>query len=109
MPAALVPGLRSARIRRAARAHRARGPAGGLSDPAHIGAWSRNGASYAGLLRAINKASTRREIDSMLIDGIQNRGTQTVHESTDAIVQMATIGPDGPTATFVSRTGRVPW
>jgi len=39
----------------------------------------------------------------------QNRGTQTVHEGTDAIVQMATIGPDGPTATFVSRAGRVPW
>ena len=39
----------------------------------------------------------------------QNRGTQTVHEGTDAIVQMVTIGPDGPTATFVSRAGRVPW
>jgi len=39
----------------------------------------------------------------------QNRGTQTVREGTDVIVQMATIGSDGPTATFVSRTGRVPW
>ena len=39
----------------------------------------------------------------------QNRGTQTVHEGTDVIVQMATIGPDGPTATFVSRTGPVSW
>jgi NAD(P)-dependent dehydrogenase (short-subunit alcohol dehydrogenase family) len=39
----------------------------------------------------------------------QNRGTQTVHEGTDAIVQMATVGPDGPTATFVSRAGPVPW
>jgi NAD(P)-dependent dehydrogenase (short-subunit alcohol dehydrogenase family) len=39
----------------------------------------------------------------------QNRGTQTVQEGTDAIVQMATIGPDGPTATFVSRSGPVPW
>jgi NAD(P)-dependent dehydrogenase (short-subunit alcohol dehydrogenase family) len=39
----------------------------------------------------------------------QNRGIQTVHEGTDAIVHMATIGPDGPTATFVSRTGPVPW
>ena len=38
-----------------------------------------------------------------------NRGTQTVQEGTDAIVQMATVGPDGPTATFVSRDGRVPW
>src|SRR5262249_17333241 len=39
----------------------------------------------------------------------QNRGPQTVHEGTDAIVQMATIGRDGPTSTFVSRDGRVPW
>jgi NAD(P)-dependent dehydrogenase (short-subunit alcohol dehydrogenase family) len=38
-----------------------------------------------------------------------NRGTQTVAEGTDAIVQMATIAPDGPTGTFVSRDGPVPW
>jgi NAD(P)-dependent dehydrogenase (short-subunit alcohol dehydrogenase family) len=38
-----------------------------------------------------------------------NRGTQTVTEGTDAIVQLATIGPDGPTGTFVSRHGPVPW
>jgi len=38
-----------------------------------------------------------------------NRGTQTVTEGTDAIVRMATIGPDGPTSSFVSREGPVPW
>jgi NAD(P)-dependent dehydrogenase (short-subunit alcohol dehydrogenase family) len=38
-----------------------------------------------------------------------HRGTQTVTEGTDAIVGMATIGPDGPTGTFVSREGPVPW
>jgi hypothetical protein len=38
-----------------------------------------------------------------------NRGTQTVIEGTDAIVRMATIGPHGPTGTFVSREGPVPW
>jgi NAD(P)-dependent dehydrogenase (short-subunit alcohol dehydrogenase family) len=38
-----------------------------------------------------------------------NAGTQTVTEGTDAIVQMAGIGPDGPTGTFVSRDGQVPW
>jgi NAD(P)-dependent dehydrogenase (short-subunit alcohol dehydrogenase family) len=36
-------------------------------------------------------------------------GTQTVTEGTDAIVQMSDIGPDGPTGTFVSRDGQVPW
>jgi hypothetical protein len=32
-----------------------------------------------------------------------------VTEGTDAIVELATIGPDGPTGTFVSRRGPVPW
>jgi NAD(P)-dependent dehydrogenase (short-subunit alcohol dehydrogenase family) len=36
-------------------------------------------------------------------------GTQTVHEGTDAIVAMATIGGDGPTGTFVDRHGAVAW
>jgi NAD(P)-dependent dehydrogenase (short-subunit alcohol dehydrogenase family) len=36
-------------------------------------------------------------------------GTQTVTEGTDAIVEMATIGPDGPTGTFASRDGPVAW
>jgi NAD(P)-dependent dehydrogenase (short-subunit alcohol dehydrogenase family) len=39
----------------------------------------------------------------------RNTGGQTLREGTDAIVEMATIGPDGPTATFVSRGGPVPW
>jgi NAD(P)-dependent dehydrogenase (short-subunit alcohol dehydrogenase family) len=38
-----------------------------------------------------------------------NRGTQTVTEGTDVIVRMASIGPDGPTGSFVSRDGPVPW
>jgi NAD(P)-dependent dehydrogenase (short-subunit alcohol dehydrogenase family) len=36
-------------------------------------------------------------------------GFQTVVEGTDAIVQLATIGPDGPSGTFVDRHGPVPW
>jgi NAD(P)-dependent dehydrogenase (short-subunit alcohol dehydrogenase family) len=39
----------------------------------------------------------------------QHRGTQTVQEGTDAIVQMATAAPGGPTASFLSRDGVVPW
>jgi NAD(P)-dependent dehydrogenase (short-subunit alcohol dehydrogenase family) len=38
-----------------------------------------------------------------------NRGTQTVEEGTDAIVKLATIDSDGPTATFQDRNGTVPW
>jgi NAD(P)-dependent dehydrogenase (short-subunit alcohol dehydrogenase family) len=39
----------------------------------------------------------------------QHRGTQTVEEGTDVIVQLATVGPDGPTGTFCDRYGTVPW
>jgi NAD(P)-dependent dehydrogenase (short-subunit alcohol dehydrogenase family) len=38
-----------------------------------------------------------------------NSGTQTVAEGTDAIVRLATIGPDGPTGGFFDRHGTVPW
>lgn len=38
-----------------------------------------------------------------------NRGTQSVTEGTDAIVRLATIDADGPTATFQDRNGTVPW
>jgi len=38
-----------------------------------------------------------------------NRGTQSVGEGAEIIVRMASIGPDGPTGTFVSRDGPVPW
>lgn len=38
-----------------------------------------------------------------------HRGPQTVEEGTDAIVALATIGPDGPTGTFHDRNGVVPW
>ena len=37
------------------------------------------------------------------------RGKQTVEEGTDAIVQLATIGKDGPTGLYVNREGRMPW
>lgn len=39
----------------------------------------------------------------------QHRGRLTVTEGTDAIVRLATQGPDGPTATFTDRLGPVAW
>ncbi len=38
-----------------------------------------------------------------------NSGPQTVEEGTDAIVRLASIGPDGPTGGFFDRHGVVPW
>jgi NAD(P)-dependent dehydrogenase (short-subunit alcohol dehydrogenase family) len=39
----------------------------------------------------------------------QFRGTQTIEEGTEAIVRLATAGPDGPTGGFFGREGEVPW
>jgi NAD(P)-dependent dehydrogenase (short-subunit alcohol dehydrogenase family) len=36
-------------------------------------------------------------------------GALTVTEGTDSIVRLATLGPDGPTGTFVDRLGPVGW
>ncbi|HWU58320.1 MAG TPA: SDR family NAD(P)-dependent oxidoreductase [Microbacteriaceae bacterium] len=38
-----------------------------------------------------------------------NRGTQTVQEGTDAIVELATRGGTGPTGTFINREGVAPF
>jgi NAD(P)-dependent dehydrogenase (short-subunit alcohol dehydrogenase family) len=38
-----------------------------------------------------------------------HRGAQTVEEGAEVIVRMAKLDPSGPTATFVSADGVVPW
>ncbi|MFD7439270.1 SDR family NAD(P)-dependent oxidoreductase [Streptomyces sp. NPDC059861] len=38
-----------------------------------------------------------------------NQGTQTVGEGAEIIIRMATIGPDGPTGTFLEADGTIPW
>ena len=38
-----------------------------------------------------------------------NSGTQTVEEGSEAIVTLATLPKDGPTGTYLSRTGPVSW
>jgi NAD(P)-dependent dehydrogenase (short-subunit alcohol dehydrogenase family) len=38
-----------------------------------------------------------------------NNGTQTVREGTDAIVELATRGGEGPTGTFIDRAGVAPF
>ena len=77
--------------------------------------------AYCSSKAALNMLTTQyaRTFPAMRINAVDpgytatdlnaHRGTQTVSEGTDAIVAMATIGPDGPTGTFVSRDGPVPW
>ena len=38
-----------------------------------------------------------------------NTGTQTVEQGAEIIVRMARVGPDGPTGTFISAHGPLPW
>lgn len=38
-----------------------------------------------------------------------NSGPQTVTEGTDAIVELALLGPDGPSGTFIDRSGPAPF
>jgi NAD(P)-dependent dehydrogenase (short-subunit alcohol dehydrogenase family) len=77
--------------------------------------------AYFSSKAALNMLTTQyaRALPAMRINSVDpgytatdlnaHRGTQTLTEGTDAIVRMATIGPDGPTGTFVSREGPVPW
>ena len=53
-------------------------------------------------INAVDPGATRTDLNS-------NRGYQTLEEGTDVIVQLATIGADGPTGTFSDRAGNVPW
>jgi hypothetical protein len=48
-------------------------------------------------------------IGHMVVRRLAERGHQTVEEGSDAIVRLATLGPDGPTGGFFDRTGPVPW
>jgi NAD(P)-dependent dehydrogenase (short-subunit alcohol dehydrogenase family) len=79
------------------------------------------GPAYTSSKAALNMLTTQyaKAFPGMRINAVDpgytgtdlnnHRGTQTVTEGTDAIVRMATIGADGPTGTFTSRDGTVPW
>lgn len=42
-------------------------------------------------------------------DFTDNQASQTVQEGADPIVRMAARGSDGPTGTYVGRSGVIPW
>src|SRR5262249_45723680 len=79
------------------------------------------GLSYPASKSAVNMLTSQyaRAFPEMRVNAVDpgytatdfngHSGTQTVTEGTDAIVAMATIGPDGPTGTFTDRQGAVPW
>jgi NAD(P)-dependent dehydrogenase (short-subunit alcohol dehydrogenase family) len=79
----------------------------GLAYPASKSAVNMLTSQYARALPGIRVNAVDPGYTATDFNG--HNGTQTVTEGTDAIVAMATIGPDGPTGTFVDRQGAVPW
>ncbi len=53
-------------------------------------------------VNAVDPGFTKTDLNS-------GAGAQTLTEGTDALVAMATVGPDGPTGTFRDRVGEVGW
>ena len=52
---------------------------------------------------------TGRPIDSVDVEAFRRAGGRTVDEAVKVLLAMATIGPDGPTGTFVGNDGPLPW
>lgn len=57
----------------------------------------------------VNAATPGYTATDILPDDDPGVPVQTVTEGTDAIVRLATLGPDGPTGTFADRHGTVGW
>jgi NAD(P)-dependent dehydrogenase (short-subunit alcohol dehydrogenase family) len=52
---------------------------------------------------------TGRPTDSVDVEAFRRAGGRTVQEAVAILVEMATIGPDGPTGIFVGNDGPLPW
>ena len=52
---------------------------------------------------------TGRPTDSVDVVAFRRAGGRTVDEAVEILLAMATIGPDGPTGTFVGNDGPLPW
>jgi NAD(P)-dependent dehydrogenase (short-subunit alcohol dehydrogenase family) len=52
---------------------------------------------------------TGRPVGSVDLEAFRRAGGRTVEEAVAVLVTMATIGPDGPTGTFVGNDGLLPW
>ncbi len=50
-----------------------------------------------------------RPLDSVDIEAFRSVGGRTVDEAVEVLVTMATIGPDGPTGTYIGNDGSIPW
>jgi NAD(P)-dependent dehydrogenase (short-subunit alcohol dehydrogenase family) len=92
----------------------------GLSDPAGLTHFY-PGVSYPASKAAVNAITIQyaKAFPAIRINAVEpgftntdlngGTGTQTVEQGAEIIVRLATIGPDGPTGTFSSAHGPLPW
>ncbi len=52
---------------------------------------------------------TGRSPDSVDLEAFRSAGGRTVDEAVQVLVEMATLGADGPTGTYVGNDGPLPW
>lgn len=79
----------------------------GLSYPASKTAVNALTVQYAKAFPAARVNAVEPGFTATALNGFA--GTQTVDEAAEAVVRLAQLGPDGPTGTFVSRQGPLPW
>lgn len=79
----------------------------GLGYPASKAAVNALTVQYAKAFPAARVNAVEPGFTATALNGFA--GTQTVAEGAETIVRMARLGPDGPTGTFVSRDGVLPW
>jgi NAD(P)-dependent dehydrogenase (short-subunit alcohol dehydrogenase family) len=90
------------------------------SDPARVES-TFVGLAYPSSKSALNMLTSQwaRAYPEMRINAVDpgytatdfnhHSGTQTVEEGAEAIVRLATVGPDGPTGTYQDAAGTIPW
>ncbi len=90
------------------------------SDPARVES-TFVGLAYPSSKSALNMLTSQwaRAYPEMRINAVdpgytatdfnRHSGTQTVQEGAEAIVRLATVGPEGPTGTYQDATGTIPW
>ncbi|MGW0049910.1 SDR family NAD(P)-dependent oxidoreductase [Nocardia cyriacigeorgica] len=79
----------------------------GLGYPASKSALNMITSQYARALPGIQVNAADPGYTATDLNG--NSGTQSVTEGTDAIIRLATLGPDGPAGGYFDRAGRLPW
>ncbi|MFE3442874.1 SDR family oxidoreductase [Nocardia sp. NPDC059180] len=117
---AFLPLLRAAAQPRIVMVSSGMGSLAITSDPARLES-TLHGLGYPASKAAVNMLTSQY---SRALPGIQvnaadpgytatdlngNSGRQTVTEGTDAIIRLATLGPDGPTGGYFDREGSLPW